>query len=99
VAERRESVGRSGKQKPPKGADEGSLTCVATGTVKSFNDEDGWGVLTAAEVPGEVWVHFSSIEAEGYRELVAGQDVEFDWEHVPAGQDGYIYRACRVRSR
>jgi cold shock CspA family protein len=56
-------------------------------------------VLTSAEVPGEVWVRFSSIEAQVYLELRADQDVELDWEHVPAGQDGYAYRACRVRSR
>jgi len=54
--------------------------------------------LTSVKVPGEVWVHFSSIEVQGYRKLRAGQDVEFDWEHVPAGQDGYAYRAGRVRS-
>ena len=71
---------------------------MVTGRVKSFNDEAGWGVLTSAEVPGEVWVHFSSIEAQGYRELRVGQEVEFDREYVPGGQDGYAYRAGRVRS-
>ncbi len=72
---------------------------MASGRVKSFNDEEGWGVLTSDEVPGEIWVHFLHIERDGYRELRTGQDVEFDWEHFPAGQDGYTYRACRVRPR
>lgn len=33
---------------------------------------------------------------DGYRGLAVGQEVEFDWEHVPAGQDGYVYRARLV---
>ncbi|MFZ0088605.1 MAG: cold shock domain-containing protein [Solirubrobacteraceae bacterium] len=70
---------------------------MAVATVKSFNDEEGWGVLTSEEVPGDIWVHFSHIEGDGYRELRAGQHVDVDWEHFPAGQDGYVYRARRVR--
>jgi CspA family cold shock protein len=70
---------------------------VTHGTVKSFNDEEGWGVLTAPDVPGEIWVHFSGIEMDGYRALVEGQRVEFDCEHYPPGQDGFFYRARRVR--
>jgi CspA family cold shock protein len=55
------------------------------------------GVLTSPDVPGEIWVHFSSIEMDGYRNLVEGQRVEFDCERYPPGQDGYFYRARRVR--
>jgi CspA family cold shock protein len=70
---------------------------VAYGEVKRFSDEEGWGVLTSPDVPGDIWVHFSSIEVDGYRNLVEGQRVEFEWEHYPPGQDGYFYRAERVR--
>jgi cold shock CspA family protein len=33
--------------------------------------------------PGDVWVHFSSIEGDGYQELVAGEEVEFRYEAEP----------------
>jgi CspA family cold shock protein len=48
--------------------------------------------------PGEVWAHFSHIEAEGYRTLATGADVSFDYERVPGGQDGYDLRATRIVS-
>jgi cold shock protein len=73
------------------------LNGVTYGRVKRFSDEEGWGVLAAPDVPGEIWVHFSSIEMDGYRNLVEGQQVELDYEHYPPGQDGYFYRARRVR--
>lgn len=70
---------------------------MTRGTVKIFNDGEGWGVLTSPDVPGEIWVHFSGIEMEGYRVLREGRRVEFECEHYPPGQDGYFYRARRVR--
>jgi CspA family cold shock protein len=54
-------------------------------------------VLTSPDVPGEIWVHFADIEMDGYRNLTPGQQVEFDFEHFPPGQDGYFYRAQHVR--
>jgi CspA family cold shock protein len=68
---------------------------MAIGRVKDFSDEDGWGVLTSPEVPGDVWMHFSSLEMPGYRAVAVGQEVEFDWIRVE--QDGYHYRAERVK--
>jgi CspA family cold shock protein len=68
---------------------------MALGSVKLFLDDEGWGVLTSEEVPGEIWVHFSSIEGDGYRSLQVGQRVDFDWE--PARQDGYLFRATRAK--
>ena len=47
------------------------------GTVKWFNAEKGFGFIS---VPGEddVFVHFSAIQAEGYKTLEEGQEVEFE---------------------
>lgn len=42
---------------------------MVDGVVKRWSDEDGWGVLVSREVPGEVFVHFSHVEGEGYRSL------------------------------
>jgi len=58
---------------------------VATGTVKWFNSEKGYGFITQDDGGPDVFVHFSAIAGEGYRNLEEGQKVEFD---VTAGQKG-----------
>ena len=75
------------------------MSAVATveGSVKSWDDDAGWGVLSSPDVPGELFVHFSSIDVAGYASLTPGENVRFDWEPYPSGQDGYFYRATRVR--
>lgn len=47
------------------------------GTVKWFNSEKGYGFLEA-ETGEEVFVHFSAIQAEGFKTLEEGQKVEFE---------------------
>jgi CspA family cold shock protein len=69
---------------------------MVEGSVKSWDDDAGWGVLVSREVPGELFAHFMHIDAEGYRSLMPGEHVRFDWEPYPSGQDGYFYRATRV---
>ncbi len=68
------------------------------GTVRSWDDESGWGVLASPEVPGEVWAHFSAVHTTdpgAFASLEPGEAVLFTWEE--ADQDGYSYRALRVR--
>ncbi len=50
---------------------------MATGTVKWFNAEKGYGFI-AREGEPDVFVHFSAIQGSGYRTLEEGQRVEFD---------------------
>ncbi len=71
-------------------------TAVVSGVVREFAPDEGWGVIDAAEVPGGCFVHFSSIEMDGYRALAAGQRVRFRFEHLDFLQDGYRYRALAV---
>ena len=47
------------------------------GTVKWFNAEKGYGFIER-EDGGDVFVHFSAIQAEGYKTLEEGQEVEFE---------------------
>lgn len=70
---------------------------MVNGTMRFFDAERGWGVISSSEMPDglDVWVHFSAIEMDGYRALNAGERVEFDFERGP--QDGYQFRATRVR--
>lgn len=55
-----------------------------TGTVKWFNSTKGYGFVTR-DKGGDVFVHFSSVQGDGYRTLEEGQKVEFS---VVDGQKG-----------
>ena len=57
---------------------------MARGTVKWFNDQKGYGFITP-ENGKDVFVHHSSIQGEGYKSLSEGQQVEFDIEKGPKG--------------
>lgn len=48
------------------------------GTVKWFNANKGYGFISDSEGRGEIFVHYTGINMEGYRRLEDGQDVEFD---------------------
>jgi CspA family cold shock protein len=54
------------------------------GTVKWFNGSKGYGFISREDGP-DVFVHFSAIQAEGYRNLTEGQKVEFTVENGPKG--------------
>lgn len=51
---------------------------VATGTVKFFNSEKGYGFIAPDDGGEDVFVHFSNIAGSGYRNLDEGQKVEFE---------------------
>jgi len=49
-----------------------------TGTVKWFNDAKGFGFITPENGSKDCFVHFSSIQAQGFKSLAEGERVEFD---------------------
>jgi len=69
----------------PNKAREGEGKNVATGTVKWFNADKGFGFITPDDGGADVFAHFSAIAATGFRSLEENQRVEFD---VAQGRKG-----------
>ncbi len=57
---------------------------MATGTVKWFNNDKGYGFISRDGGP-DVFVHYSAITGNGYRSLEEGQQVEFEITQGPKG--------------
>ncbi len=65
------------------------------GTVKWFNSTKGFGFISREDGGGDVFVHFSAIQGDGYKELHEGQKVSFDLEDDT--RNGKGERAVNVR--
>lgn len=58
---------------------------MATGTVKWFNPEKGFGFIQQDDGGPDVFVHFSAIQTTGYKELREGERVEYQVTQGPKG--------------
>ncbi len=67
-----------------------------TGTVKWFSRVKGYGFIAPDEAGKEIFVHFSGIEGEGYRNLEEGQRVTFLVEVTPKGPQAVSVRAVEA---
>ena len=58
---------------------------MALGTVKWFNPDKGFGFIAPDDGSADVFVHFSAIDASGYRTLEENQKVEYNVTQGPKG--------------
>lgn len=65
------------------------------GTVKWFNETKGFGFISNDDGSGDVFVHFSAIQSDGYKSLQEGQKVTYDTETDP--KNSSKMRAINVR--
>lgn len=59
---------------------------MQTGVVKRFNKVKGYGFITPDNGGPEVFVHYSKILGDGYKELIEGQRVQYDVEKGERGE-------------
>jgi cold shock protein len=69
------------------------LRTMATGVVKWFSDEKGFGFITPDDGGADAFVHFSAIQGDGFRTLAEGAKVEFE---LGQGQKGPQAQNVRV---
>ena len=68
---------------------------MATGTVKWFNTEKGYGFITPEDGSKDLFVHFSGIEGEGYKSLNEGAKVEYEQSQGQKGPQATKVRVVR----
>ncbi len=58
---------------------------MQSGTVKWFNDAKGFGFISPTDGSDDVFVHFSTVQGDGFKSLTEGQQVEFEATRGPKG--------------
>ncbi len=66
---------------------------MATGTVKWFNDDKGFGFIQPDDEGKDLFVHHKSIQGTGFRSLAEGATVSYDAEQGPKGPAAAIVQA------
>jgi CspA family cold shock protein len=65
------------------------------GTMRTWNHDEGWGVIDSPETPGGCWIHATTPSTKTRMGLDPGRQVYFEWERLPGKgvQDGFDFVA------
>lgn len=70
---------------------------MALGVVRTWDRDEGCGVIDSPETPGGCWANFARIDMPGLRTLTPGDAVDFEFE--TPGQEGFEYTAIQIVPR
>jgi CspA family cold shock protein len=59
---------------------------MVEGTVKWFDAKKGYGFVVSPEVDGDIFIHYTKIQMEGFKKLETGEKVDFDLITSPEGK-------------
>lgn len=65
------------------------------GVVKWFSDQKGFGFICPEDKGKDVFVHFSKIDQDGYKSLIEGEEVEYEWEEGQRGPSASYVRKLK----
>ena len=65
------------------------MAATTKGTVKWFNDAKGFGFIQADQIDGDIFVHYSAIQGDGFKTLSEGQPVDFELVTGPKGPQAF----------
>lgn len=68
---------------------------MASGTVKWFNDQKGYGFVAPDDGGKDIFVHHTAIQSEGFRSLAEGQRVTYEIEQGPKGPQAVLVHAVK----
>jgi cold shock CspA family protein len=71
---------------------------MPTGVVKWFDSQKGFGFIRGEDGGADVFVHYSSIEGEGFRSLKDGDPVEYELAESEKGPQARNVRRCEMSS-
>ena len=67
---------------------------MSSGTVKWFNEKNGFGFITPDDGGEDLFVHYSNLATEGFRTLTDGQKVEYEAAKGRKGMEAIKVKPC-----
>jgi len=69
------------------------------GVVKWFSPKAGYGFITSEGIPNDIMVHFNDIKMDGYKKLIKGQTVNYEYKYTDRGPKAANIEIVRTKTK